>query len=131
MQQRLVRLAGAAGVAVLLSACVVVPTGRGYGNGGYGDGRHADGRYPDGSYPSAGGGVYADTPPPQAQYEVVPALPYLGAVWIAGFWNWHGGRHAWVPGRWTRPQHGHHRGWAPHRWVPTPRGWHLQGGHWR
>ncbi len=96
---------------LLLSACVVVPA-----------------RHVDAGYPSAGG-VYAEVPPPAPQYEVVPVAPFLGAVWVAGYWGWHGGRHHWVAGRWSRPHH-HGRAWVPHRWAHTPRGWHLGGGHW-
>ena len=31
-------------------------------------------------------GVYAPGPPPEPVVEVVPALPYPGAVWIGGYW---------------------------------------------
>lgn len=92
---RVVKMAATvAVVGVTMSACVVVP--RPYAS------------YPsDPSYPSAGG--YGDAPqPPAPRYEVVPLAPFLGAIWIAGFWNWHAGRHIWVPGRWSHPHHRHH-----------------------
>ncbi len=55
-------------------------------------------------------------PVPQPYVEVVPAMPYAGAVWIAGYWNWSGGRRYWVPGRWEHPHHGggHHGHWRGH-----------------
>lgn len=114
---RAIGTSGGIVAALLLSACVVVPA------------RHAGYPAADGGYPTAGG-VYADAPPPAPRYEVVPAIPFVGAVWIAGYWGWHAGRHHWVPGRWVRPHH-HGHIWVPHRWTHTPRGWHLHGGHWR
>lgn len=81
-----------------LSACVV--PGPYYGGGyGYGSG-------PD---------VVVDTPPPPPQYEAVPPVPYVGAVWIGGFWDWRGGRHVWVPGRYDHGRPGyiyHQAGWS-------------------
>ncbi|MBS0499434.1 MAG: YXWGXW repeat-containing protein [Burkholderiaceae bacterium] len=77
----------------------------------------------------ADGDVYATVAPPPPPYEVVPAVPYVGAVWIGGYWNWYGGRHVWVPGRYVRPRPGYH--WEPHHWEHGPRGgWALRGGHW-
>ncbi len=73
--------------------------------------------------------VYAPIAPPPPRVEVVPALPYPGAVWIGGYWGWYGGRHVWVPGYYARPRPGYH--WQPYRWAPYPRqGWGLYGGHW-
>jgi hypothetical protein len=81
------KLATAAVLGLTMSACVVVPT-------------------PYNSYPSAGG--YGDTPAPAPRYEVVPVAPFLGAIWVAGYWNWYGGRHIWMPGRWSHPHYHHH-----------------------
>ena len=73
--------------------------------------------------------VYAPVAPPAPYYEVQPPLPYPGAIWIGGYWNWSGHRHVWVPGRYERPRPGDH--YAPHRWSRSPRGgWYLQGGGW-
>jgi hypothetical protein len=69
-----------------------------------------------------------DVAPPAPYVEVVPALPYPGAVWIGGYWGWRGGRHAWVPGRWDRPRPGY--GWRAHGWVNDGGRWHLRGGGW-
>jgi len=67
-------------------------------------------------------------PPPQPQYEVVGVAPFVGALWIAGFWNWVGGRHVWVGGHWEAPRRGYR--WAPHRWEPISGGWRPYPGHW-
>jgi WXXGXW repeat (2 copies) len=100
------------GAALLLSACVVAP-------------------YPAGpAYPQAGAGdVIVSSAPPAPYAEIVPVMPYPGAIWISGYWGWNQGRHHWVPGRYARPVPGHR--WEPHRWTPGPRGnWHLRGGAW-
>ena len=56
-------------------------------------------------------------------------MPFIGAIWIGGYWNWSGGRHVWTPGHYERPHPGYR--WAPHRWEPGPRGgWYLRGGGW-
>ena len=91
LELRLVKLLGTTALfGLTMSACVVVPR-------------------PYASYPSAGG--YDAPPPPAPQYEVVPVAPFLGAIWIAGYWNWHAGRHVWVPGRWAPRHHHHHHGY--------------------
>lgn len=97
-----------------LSACVVAPYPR---PAVYG-------------YPAGGGEViYADRGPPQPYVEVVPAIPFGGAVWIGGYWGWSGGRHTWVGGRWEQPRAGYR--WEPHRWEPAGGGrWQLHGGGW-
>lgn len=75
------------------------------------------------------GVVYAPVAPPAPRVEVIPAVPYPGAVWIDGYWNWSGGRHVWVPGRYARPQPGYR--WQPRHWERRPGGdWSLRGGTW-
>jgi hypothetical protein len=72
--------------------------------------------------------VAAEPPPPQV--EVVPPMPYAGAVWIPGVWEWQGGRHVWVRGRYVRPRAGYY--YQPHRWERTPSGgWRHTPGGWR
>lgn len=95
--------------AALLSGCVVAPAHRGYG------------------YVSAPV-VVVDAPPPPPQYEVVPVMPYAGAVWINGYWGWSGGRHVWVPGYYDRPRPGYR--YEPHRWENSGGRWHLRAGAW-
>jgi hypothetical protein len=94
--------------ALLMSACVVAPYGP---TPGYDD-------------PVA----TAEAPPPPPQVEVVPVVPFAGAIWLGGYWGWGGGRHHWVPGRWERPRAGFI--WAPYRWAPFHGQWQLRGG-WR
>lgn len=102
----------------LLSACIVVPAGRHYGNGG------------PGPYGGNGGGeVVVNVPPPAPQYEVVGPPPVVGYIWIGGFWNWIGNRHVWVGGRWDAPRQGH--AYVPHRWRQDGnRGWRSEPGRW-
>ena len=123
--------------AASLTACVVAPY-RGHGNdGGYGDhgggGRGYGQPVPQTGYPQQGG-PYEQAPivvgiaPPAPYAEVIPVLPFLGALWIAGYWGWHGGRHHWVQGRYERPRAGY--GWNSHGWVQQAGRWHLHGGGW-
>lgn len=72
--------------------------------------------------------VVVDSAPPAPYVEIVPAIPFVGAVWIGGYWGWRGGRHDWVGGRWEQPRNGY--GWRPHAWVQQGSRWHLQGGGW-
>lgn len=88
---RLLSLALVSFASLALSGCVVVPP------------RHYGG--PPQAYGS--GPVVVQEP----YAEVVPAMPFAGAVWIAGSWSWSGGRRYWVPGRWDHPRHG---GWHRH-----------------
>jgi hypothetical protein len=67
--------------------------------------------------------------PPPPQVEVIPAVPFSGALWIGGYWGWSSGRHTWIQGRWERPRPGYR--WEPHRWEPQGGQWHLRGGGWR
>lgn len=96
---------------VTLSACVVAP-------------------YPQGQVAYAQPADISIAVPPPAPYaEVIPAPPFVGAIWINGYWGWSGGRHQWVPGRYERARPGYR--WEPHRWTQSPRGdWHLHGGGW-
>lgn len=125
---RLVKLISAALSASVLSACVMVPQPYSRGPVGYGG---APGGQPQG-YGAPGGYdvdiALANVPPPAPYVEVIPVLPFFGALWIAGYWGWSGGRHHWVGGHYERPRAGY--GWAPHRWVPQSNGWALRGGGW-
>ena len=97
----------------LLSGCVVVPAHRaGYYGGGY----------------AAEPAVVVDMPPPAPYAEVVPVMPYPGAVWVGGYWGWRGGRHQWVPGYYERPRPGYR--YEPNRWENHGGRWHLRIGGW-
>jgi hypothetical protein len=93
-----------------LSACVVAPYA------------------PAGSM--AGGDTIADSDlaPPAPYVEVVPVAPYVGAIWLGGYWGWNAGRHVWIGGHWVRPRAGYY--WSPYRWVPYGGRWHLHRGGW-
>jgi len=106
-------LALALAVVALLPACIVVPAHRSGYVGGYGGG---------------GPEIVVDAPPPAPYVEVVPALPYAGAVWIGGYWGWSSGRHQWVPGHYERPRAGYR--YAPNRWEQRGGRWHLRAGGW-
>lgn len=73
--------------------------------------------------------VVVQVAPPAPRVEVRPAMPFAGAVWIPGYWQWNGVRHVWVAGRWSAPRAGWH--WQPNHWRHTPRGWIWVPGHWR
>lgn len=107
------RLAFVGALAFTLAGCVIAPLG-GYRSSAYG----------------GEVGPVVDVPPPQAQYEAVPAAPGVGYVWIGGYWGWNLGRHVWIGGRWASPPAGY-RGWAPGYWGRHDRGWRWNGGHWR
>jgi WXXGXW repeat (2 copies) len=72
--------------------------------------------------------VIVDVPPPPAQVEVVPGAPFIGAVWVGGYWGWNGGRHLWTPGHYVRPVAGYR--FVPHRWENGGGRWALRGGFW-
>ena len=74
------------------------------------------------------GGVVVDIAPPAPYVEVVPAIPFAGAVWIGGYWGWSSGRHHWVPGRWDSPRPGYT--WRPYGWARQGGRWHLHSGGW-
>jgi len=73
--------------------------------------------------------VVIGTPPPAPIEEIRPAIPFAGAIWLPGFWNWQGARHVWVAGRWSASPAGH--AWEAHRWEHRPDGqWVHHPGHW-
>ena len=69
-----------------------------------------------------------DVPPPAPYYEVQPVMPYVGAVWFSGYWNWYGGRYVWAPGYWGAGRPGYV--WHPYRWAPYGNRWNLYAGGW-
>ncbi|MFI4931670.1 MAG: hypothetical protein ACHP83_15610 [Burkholderiales bacterium] len=73
-----------------LPGCVVAPLG--YYNGYYYNGSYYNGYYGYG-YPAGEALAVSDVAPPAPYYEVQPAIPYVGAVWFSGYWNWYGGRY--------------------------------------
>jgi hypothetical protein len=83
--------------------------------------------YPTQAYPTDV--VYTEVPPPPPVVEVRPALPYYGAIWVPGYWNWHHRRHHWVRGRWERPRHGYV--YEAARWERQGNRWACRTGGWR
>ena len=126
----------AAAAAALLSACVISPYPRAGGyaaypsNGGGYAPYPAEGAYSGnpGSYPGSAPIAVVDMPPPPPQVEVIPAIPFAGAIWLSGYWGWHAGRHVWVGGNWSAQRPGYV--YNPHRWIATQGRWHLMPGHW-
>ena len=57
--------------------------------------------------------VVAREPPAPPLVETAPPLPYEGAVWIQGHYDWGGDGWVWLPGTYVRPR-------AGHQWV-SPR----------
>jgi hypothetical protein len=76
---------------------------------------------------SAAVGIDIEIAPPAPQVEVVPA-PRVGYVWAPGYWEWRGGRHVWVGGRWMHERAGYR--WVPERWEQRGNRWHFEHGHW-
>ena len=98
----------------MLPACVVAPMGY-YDNYGYG-------------YPAGEAVAVTTVPPPAPYYEVRPVMPYAGALWFSGYWNWYGGRYVWAPGYWGAARPGYV--WHPYRWAPYGGRWNLHAGGW-
>ena len=48
-----------------------------------------------------------DRDPPAAKVESPGAPPFVGAVWIGGYWQWRDGRHVWVSGHWENERPGY------------------------
>ena len=72
-------------------------------------------------------GVYAPGPPPEPVVEVVPAIPYPGAVWLGGYWGYGGHRLGLEPGLLgTPPSSG--RGLGAGSLAPLPAGLCLAPG---
>ncbi len=72
--------------------------------------------------------IVAPMPPPPLQAELVPAAPFVSAVWVPGHWFWERGRYVWLPGHYAYPRQGMH--WVPAHWRPYRGGWSLVAGHW-
>ena len=116
----------------LLSACVIAPyparrvvysqpvpanSQPGYSQPGYSQ-----------AVPVEGDDVVVDMAPPVPYVEVVPVIPFAGAIWLGGYWGWNGGRHQWFPGRWEHARPGY--GWRSPAWAQQGGRWHFHGGGW-
>jgi hypothetical protein len=72
--------------------------------------------------------VEVETAPPEPVYEVRPAMPFAGAIWMPGFWRWHGHHHIWVGGHWSAPREGYR--WREGHWVEREHRYRWEGGRW-
>jgi WXXGXW repeat (2 copies) len=73
--------------------------------------------------------IEATIAPPVPIVEVPPPVPFVGAVWISGYWHWAGARYVWVGGRWSAPRPGF--AWVEPRWQHAGPHWRFVPGHWR
>jgi len=81
----------------------------------------------------AGGGYYASArigPPPPPRYGFVGVAPGPGYMWTDGFWDLHGSRWVWSPGRWQRPPRSGMR-WHPNEWRNEHGHYRMYRGGWR
>jgi hypothetical protein len=119
-----VLLAGAAGIAIALSATAWAqsyPTSTTI---------TTETRNPAGSTITTETRTIAPWAPPELRTEVIPPAPSDLVVWTPGHWQWMGDNWAWQPGQYvTRPQAT--AMWEPGHWVPHPAGGFLWvDGHW-
>jgi len=66
--------------------------------------------------------------PPAPPEEVVPPIPYEGAVWAPGYYEWRGHRHVWIGGHYMHGRPGYT--WRAHEWRREGRGWRMHRGGW-
>jgi len=77
----------------------------------------------------APGEVEVATAPPPPQVENPGPPPVAGNVWVPGFWQWNGHRHAWIRGHWAAPpQVG--MVYDPARWESRAGHWYFHDGRW-
>ncbi len=74
--------------------------------------------------PAAGAELALNVSAPFAQ-PLSPAerrsqRPFSGAVWVAGHWDWVGGRSMWVGGHWKHADDGFHA-WRHGYWEQSDR----------
>lgn len=74
-------------------------------------------------------GVRITIAPPALRVEVRPAAPSVRHVWVPGFWQWGGGRHAWVGGHYAVPPAAG-RVWVEARWANEGGQWVFYEGYW-
>jgi hypothetical protein len=72
----------------------------------------------------------AQSAPPAAKVEVVPAAPSVSHVWIPGYWSWRTGAWVWIAGcHVVRPRPA--AVWVPGHYARHAHGWVWTRGHWR
>jgi hypothetical protein len=78
--------------------------------------------------PASSATVYLSVAPPTARHEYTPA-PRAGYLWVPGYWDVHGGRHAWTNGHWERQRRGHT--YVQSSWKQHDNRWALERGRWQ
>jgi len=76
---------------------------------------------------SAAVDVFFNVAPPAPRVEVIPA-PRHGFVWVPGYWDARGQRHAWIGGHWERERRGYV--YVEPRWIQRENRWYLERGRW-
>ena len=71
--------------------------------------------------------VYFNSAPPPPRFEAVPA-DRRGYIWVPGYWNARGNRHAWQAGHWERSRAGY--SYMQPNWVQRDNRWELNRGRW-
>lgn len=71
--------------------------------------------------------IVIGTPPPPPRYEIVPP-PRIGYIWVPGYWDWDGRRHAWAAGHWEQSRSGYL--YDRPQWREGRNGWELRRGGW-
>lgn len=67
--------------------------------------------------------------PPEAPAEVQTASPGPGHIWVAGYFDFIGGRHVWRAGRWVETKPGYEYIRARYEW--TGKAWVFHVPHWK
>jgi hypothetical protein len=89
-----------------------------------------------GDWVEVGGKPVEMPPPPVGDVPTMPPPPpkeernepRAGFVWVAGQWDWRGGKYDWTPGHWERERAGKH--WRPTRWEQHEGKWTQVVGDW-
>jgi len=71
--------------------------------------------------------VYHNVAPPPMRHEATPAAR-RGYVWVPGYWNIKGKRHAWQGGHWERDRRGYY--YSQPTWTQRDNRWQLERGRW-
>jgi len=71
--------------------------------------------------------VASEPPPPVA--EPRPPVPYQGAVWVEGHYDWNAEGWVWLPGAYVRPRTGHV--WVAPQYGREPDHVRYVPGHWQ
>jgi hypothetical protein len=66
--------------------------------------------------------------PPDPKTEVKTPCPGPGNIWVAGYWDYIGGRHVWRDGRWVQGKPGYEYVRARYEW--DGKAWQFHVPHW-